>query len=47
MTIEDTIRERNDEYHEYIKSCLAEGKKPLSYPAWQNMPRGEYRGWHE
>lgn len=47
MTIEDAIEDRNDRYHKYIKACEAEGKKPLSYRAWQNMPRGEYRRWHE
>lgn len=47
MTIESTIKELNDRYHAYLKACEAEGKKPLSYRAWQNMPEGEFRGSYE
>ena len=47
MTVEDSIKERNDAYHEYLKACLDEGKEPLTYNAWRKMPSGEFRGWHE
>lgn len=46
MTIED-LKEMDEAYFEYRKACLNEGKEPLSFKAWQQMPSGEFRGCYE